>query len=111
MSDAEAITKETSKKTTPRFDKDKILAIQTALETAEISPPNLTKIEALHSLKLRLVSARARGHSIDSIVVILKSQGLEVSARAVAQVLRKSGAPAETRGKSKSRKVQVDVKR
>lgn len=74
-----------------RFDSLQLKALGEVIKNAPPPAKILTKKEALAALAPELKVAANRGHSSTSLVDVLAGAGLQVSMRAVAQVLRLDG--------------------
>lgn len=71
-----------------RFDHVRLQALGEALKSSPAPEKIMTSKEALSALAPELKAAGQRGHSPASLVDLLASEGLKVSERAVAQMLR-----------------------
>ena len=76
-----------------RIEELRLVEIAAALDCVRPPERALTRVEALHLLKPKLLEMQARGHTAESIRVALSSQGLDYSERQVAAELRVPRAP------------------
>lgn len=71
-----------------RIEELRVVEIAVALDCARPPDRVLTRAEALHLLKPKLMEMQARGHTAESISAALSTQGLDYSERQVAAQLR-----------------------
>ena len=76
-----------------RLDDVQINDLELVIADAPPPPKKLTTADAMRALTPRLRDAVARGHTTDSLTNLLNSQGLHVTARAVAHALRHNTTP------------------
>jgi hypothetical protein len=51
----------------------------------------LTVVDAVRQLAPTIAKMRKSGHTLDSVAVLLQSEGLQVTARSLSRMLRQSG--------------------
>lgn len=73
-----------------KFDSGALKKLESALKTAPVPAPKLTKNETILALLSELKTQVDRGHTPGSLAAILETGGLKISQRKLAQLLRQN---------------------